>query len=428
MGKKYLFFFLFCAVCNVASMAQYKNIYLDTGADGQNPTEPSIAINRLDPDNIVAGAVLNKIYFTLDGGATWSTSELESTFGVYGDPVIVSDKKGVFHYFHLSDPTGKNWESDEFLDRIVVQSSEDGGESWSDRGYFGLNPPKDQDKEGVTVHPFSNDLIATWTQFDKYGSEEASDKSNIFISVSSNSGKKWSKPVRLNFLSGDCLDGDKTTMGATPAVGYGGQLFACWAFDEKIYFDRSFDEGKTWLGNDINIADQPGGWSMEITDIWFIRSNSNGDRWNRPDRVNDDEPGKHQFFPAMTVDQITGYIYILYYDRRNYEDNQTDVYISYSENGGESFSSTKISEQSFIPDKETFLGDYIAISAHQAKIAAVWTRMDNKKTSIVMSVFDQKELGLPELVMPDFGKKRKKKKKEKKDKDGSEEEENEGSD
>lgn len=424
--------------------AQIQNIVLDSIATGRPPAEPSIVINPSNTDNIVGAAILDKVYTTTDGGKTWKTQQLKSQYGVWGDPALVCDEKGNFYYFHLSDPTGKNWQSDEILDRIVVNVSKDGGLTWDDGNSIGENAPKDQDKPWGAYHPINKNLMVSWTQFDKYGSKDPGDKSNILFSKSSN-GKNWSKPIRLNKLSGDCLDDDNTVEGAVPAPGLNGAIYVSWSYNEKIYFDRSFDKGKTWLENDLEIERQPGGWSMDIpgvnrcngmpvmvtdmskgkstgviylvwadqrngendTDIWFIRSTTHGDRWTSALRVNNDEPGKQQFLPWMAVDNITGFIYIVFYDRRAYDDNQTDVYLAWSTDNGNSFKNKKISEKPFTPVKEKFLGDYINITAHKGRIVPIWTRMDNGKTSIVTAVISHKDLGLPELAKE--GKKKKKK-------------------
>ena len=89
------------------------------------PSEPTIAISRSNPSIIVAGSILDRIYYTADSGITWKKSRLQSPYGVWGDPVIISDTKA-FYYFHLSDPDKKNWKSDNILDRIVCQKSIDG--------------------------------------------------------------------------------------------------------------------------------------------------------------------------------------------------------------------------------------------------------------------------------------------------------------
>ncbi|MEM9340564.1 MAG: sialidase family protein, partial [Bacteroidota bacterium] len=325
------------------------------------------------------------------------------------------------------------------------QKSTDGGLTWDDGTAIGFNHPKDQDKEWAVIDQRTGNLYVTWTQFDDYGSKDPNCQSNILLSMSGG-GKKWSEPIQLNQFPGDCIDDDKTTEGVVPAVGPQGYIYVAWAFDEKIYLDRSYDKGKTWLRNDIMVRNQPGGWSFDIpginrtngmpvliadnspsqyrgmlylnwadqkngendTDIWFARSSNGGDTWTVPKKVNDDEGGKHQFFSWMAQDFTTGYLYILYYDRSAYDDNQTDVYLAYSNNAGVTFENVKISESPFTPDAAYFFGDYTNISAHDGRIAAVWTRMDEGKTSIVATIIDDDELfGAPE------GKKGKKKKKKK---------------
>ena len=83
--------------------------------------------------------------------------------------------------------------------------------------------------------------------------------------------------------------------------------------------------------------------------------------------------------PAMAIDQSDGSVYIVYYDRRNYNDNQTDVYLAYSIDNGNSFKNVKISEQPFTPVEEKELGAYISIDAHQGTIVPVWTSLKDDK-------------------------------------------------
>jgi hypothetical protein len=410
--------------------AQFRNIQLDhQGPEDPYVCEPSIAINPRNPQNIVAGSVLNNVYVTLDSGKQWQKIKLESPFGVYGDPSIVADNKGNFFYFHLSDPTnGTGGYDSEKLDRIVVQESNDGGLTWSPGESIGLNHPKDQDKQWPSVDTKGN-LYVTWTEFDKYGDESPNCLSRILFSKSRN-GKKWSAPLELSQTPGNCKDDDNTVEGAVPAINSDGKVFVAWANQEKIFFDRSFDGGTTWLTNDLAIADQPGGWEFRIpghdrcngmpvlvannsktnlkgqlyvvwadqrngeddTDIWFTRTSNHGDNWTPVLRVNDDEKGKHQYLPWVTVDPSSGIIYILYYDRRNHEGAETDVYLAFSTNGGNSFTNVKINERSFTPVETTFFGDYLNISAQRGIIAPIWTTMENGVTSVWTAVITQEEL------------------------------------
>lgn len=425
------FSILILLVVHYTAFGQFRNIKLAEEKEGvYPPVEPSITINKKNPKNIVAGVVLDRAFYTLDGGETWSESKLESSYGVFGDPSLVSDIKGDIYYFHLADPSKQGRSNDAWLDRIVCQKSTDGGKTWSEGVSIGHNPPTDQDKEWATVHPRKQYIYTTWTQFDKYGLKDPNCHSNIMFSKSENAGKKWSKPVQINQNPGDCIDNDNTTEGAVPAVDNLGRVFVTWSSHGNIYFDRSFDGGTTWLSNDLLIARQEGGWAMDIpgisrsngmpvlmvdnskgrlsnslylvwadqrngiddTDIWFMRSTNGGDMWTQPMRINQDGPGKHQFLPWMSVDEGTGYIYIVYYDRRAYDDLQTDVYIAYSTDGGNSFKEKKISESPFIPTETKFFGDYTNISAYKGVVAPIWTRMDNGKTSVYTAIIKDSDI------------------------------------
>jgi hypothetical protein len=394
----------------------YKNVPIDTVRKLTGPCEPSIFVNPLNTNQVVAGSVLDNVYYSEDGGKSWKINKLKSPYGVYGDPVITTDFQGNFYFAHLSDPEGKGWDSDRLLDRIVVQRSEDGGKTWSDGGYAGQHHPKDQDKHWLAVDPKTNTIYMTWTEFDLYNSSDSKDKSRILFSKSTDKGDTWIEPIAINEFDGNCLDDDNTVEGAVPAVGKNGEIYVAWAYNDKIYFDKSLDGGETWLKKDIVAADQPSGWTFEIegisrcnglpvtvadrnngniyinwtdqrngekdTDVWMVKSVDGGETWSKPKRVNDDAKGKQQFLTWMTIDQTDGTIYTVFYDRRAYNDTQTDVYLAYSKDGGETFINQKISEKPFTPSAFNFFGDYNNISAHNGVVRPIWTRADGMRLSV----------------------------------------------
>ena len=75
----------------------------------------------------------------------------------------------------------------------------------------------------------------------------------------------------------------------------------------------------------------------------------------------------------MAVDPVTGYIYIMYYDRSHYTDEHTDVALSYSTDGGETFKSMIVSDKPFKPFKSAFFGDYNNIDAYNGIVTPIWT-------------------------------------------------------
>ena len=100
-------------------------------------------------------------------------------------------------------------------------------------------------------------------------------------------------------------------------------------------------------------------------DVFIAKSVDGGDTWSAPIRVNNDPPGKENFMSFMTVDQSNGNIYIIFYDRRSYDSDSTDVYLARSIDGGDSFTNYKISESPFLPQSDVFFGDYTGVSGSQ---------------------------------------------------------------
>ena len=321
---------------------------------------------------------------------------------------------------HLSDPAGKGWIEPHILDRIVCQRTKDCGATWSNGGSIGENHPADQDKEWACANKKGNRIYVSWTQFDEYNSKNPADSTHILFSRSNRKARKWSKPVRLDQYGGNCTDDDMTVEGAVPCTGPNGEVYVAWARGEVIWFDRSINKGRTWLKKDIHAADMVDGWDQEIpgilrangmpvtacdvsgglhngtiyinwadqrngsddTDVFLAKSTDGGNTWSDPLRVNNDGPGKHQFFTWMALDQETGHLHIVYYDRRNHEGTETDVYLATSADGGATFTNERISESPFNPHPGVFFGDYNNISAHGGVIRPIWTRFEDGKLSV----------------------------------------------
>jgi hypothetical protein len=383
-------------------IAQHKIIKID---NDYAPNEPSIIFNPINPDVWLIGTNLRSIYRSENNGDSWNRTGMVSTYGVWGDPVLISDTAGHFYYFHLSNPSSGNW-----IDRIVCQKSIDQGQTWTSGTYFGLNGTKAQDKHWAIVNSTNNHIYVTWTQFDDYGSANPNDRSNIMFSKSTDGAETWSPAQRISEVDGDCIDEDDTTEGAVPCIGPNGEIYVSWAGPAGLVFDRSLDGGETWLENDIFVNEFPGGWDYTIpgiyrcnglpitacdtsqgpnrgtiyinwtdqrngvddTDVWLAKSTDGGDSWTDAIRVNDDPPGKHQFLTWMTIDQTNGYLYFVFYDRRMREGTATDVFMARSTDGGETFTNFKVSESPFIPDVNVFFGDYSNVVAHDNIIRSTW--------------------------------------------------------
>ncbi len=424
-------FIIYLFFLSAALSAQISNITVSV-PEVTNPNEVSIAINPLNPDNIVIGSNLNYYYYSFDGGANWNWGVLTSSMGVWGDPSLAFDMEGNLYYAHLSGepPLSGNW-----VDRIIIQKSTDGGISWNDGTYTGLNRPKHEDKEWITIDytgsQYDGNLYVGWTEFDQVFSSNPADKSRVLFSRSTDKGITWSEPLQLCEVEGDCLDDDNTTEGAVPAVGPEGQIYIAWTGPEGIVFDKSTDGGLTF-GDDKFITDHVGGWGWgyEVpgiygnglpqtfcnisdspwngdiyilwadqrngiynTDIFLIKSDDEGESWGNIVRVNNDETDRPQFYPWLAIDKSNGWLYIVFYDRRNTEYNYTDVYLARSTDGGETFDNFLISEESFNARKQNFIGDYISIASENEYIYPVWTHsISASENEIRMAKFTDDEL------------------------------------
>lgn len=440
MIRKISAILLFCIVC-FSAQAQFKNIRVyDPGNEGR-AAEPSVAVNPDDAKNIVVATSGGRISYTFDGGQTWETTKLTSSLGIFGNPVLVADDKGTMYCLHMSDPSGEGLKNDKSLDQFIIHISGDGGKTWQEGAPLGFNASKDQVRPRATIDAKGN-LHVTWIQFDKYNNSDANCQSTVMIS-STSSGKKWSKPSLLTQVPGACSDDEKAMSGAVPAVAVDNKFYVAWTNQNKIFLDRSFNGGDMWLFNDISVADCLGAYNMKIpgfgrinempnlsvdrskgtyrgvlylswadkrngeddADVWFSRSYTYGDQWSSPMKMGDDKGKKHQFQPRMAVDQSTGFVYIVYFDRSGFDDNSTDVYLSYTVDSGANFKSVKISESPFVANDNGAFGDYIAISASNGIITPVWTRTEEGKTSIWTTVIKQDDIVT--ITEPAKGKKKK---------------------
>jgi hypothetical protein len=382
------------------------------------PNEVSIAINPRDPSQLAAGSNLRYFYRSSDAGTTWTQSLLPP--GTWGDPCVIFDPEGMLLYAHLSNLPSPAY----FIDRLIVRRSTDAGATWFDSAEVGRRPPRaQQDKEwlaaDMTASPFSGSVYMTWTEFDRYGSADPGDSSRVLFSRSTDRGETWTPPVRISDRGGDCIDDDNTVEGAVPAVGPEGQIYVSWSGPLGIMFDRSGDGGTTW-GTDIPVSDHPGGWAFDVpgiyrcnglpvtvcdtgssgfrgrvyilwgdqrygledSDVWIASSDDGGATWGSPRKVNDDLTGRHQFFPWITIDPRSGFLYVVFYDRRESAGNATDVYLARSTDGGATFSNMRISESSFVPVHTIFFGDYTGIAARDGRVYPIWMRMDGTTLSI----------------------------------------------
>ena len=434
-------FILLSALSICSASAQPANIRINPEISGDftPPEEVSVTINPVSAANIVVGANVRYAYVSLDSGHTWTEKLLP--LGTWGDPSVAFDARGYLYFGHLFYLNLIGTPGAKFIDRLGVHRSTDGGLTWKDSAVIGYNPPKQQDKDWVatdlTDSPYRNSVYLAWTQFDTYGSRAPADSSRILFSRSTDGGATWAVPVRVSERAGDCIDSSNTVEGAVPAVAPDGTVYVSWAGPLGIMCSRSTDGGRTW-GRNVFVDSLPGGWDQQVsginrcngmpvtacdvsasawrgtvyvcwsdtrrgagnTCIFLRRSTDGGESWQPAVRVNTDEAAREHFFPWMTVDPLTGGIYVIFYDRRETAGDATDVYVARSTDGGISFSDRRVSASSFVPRSNVFFGDYTGIAARGGIVYPVWMRMDEGNLSVWTAPYADEGVHVPPPPAP----------------------------
>ncbi|MBM3399345.1 MAG: exo-alpha-sialidase [Bacteroidetes bacterium] len=400
---------------------------IDVIPGGLESNEPSLAIYPNNPNVQILGSNTDYFFISEDAGYNWKFISLKPKEGFYGDPVTYIDKQGRFYLASLSQNPGLEWP--EHFDRIVLQTSDDNGQTWKSSG-IGYRPGKMQDKPWIAVDEnkassYKGSVYVSWTEFDKYGSKDSRDSSRIRFAFRRYDSDTFTTAV-VSDTCGDAIDNDGTLEGATCAVGVWGEIYCVWAGKNKIWMDVSHNGGKTW-GVDQVIAEQTGGWAivadipglMRSNNMPFIKSDArgnlylvygdkrNGDYdiflkmssdggkiWTEDIRLNNDTKGngRDQYMPHIAMDVSSSILYAVWYDRRHSENNiYTDVYLRAVVKGkpGKEY---RITNQSFCPPgKKVFFGDYIAVAAYKGIIRAAFTDFDNQSalTSVKIAALSE---------------------------------------
>ena len=109
-------------------------------------------------------------------------------------------------------------------------------------------------------------------------------------------------------------------------------------------------------------------------DVFLSRSADGGQTWSRKVRVNNDpvHDGTDQFFQWMTVDPVTGAVYVQFYDRRSDPaDRKTTVTLARSTDSGRSFTNYAWTTTPF-QGHDVRLGDYMWLTAYNDRVYGAW--------------------------------------------------------
>jgi hypothetical protein len=340
--------------------------------------------------------------YSTDGGETWSVSTLTPQIipgaPLSSDPVVAVDTSGNFYIITVS-----------------LNESSGNGELWAfkstDQGvtfnqvYEMASGSWFEDKEWAATDlnpssPFANTIYCSWTRF-SFGTD-------ILLIRSTDEGITWNMPVQVSDQGG--------VQGSFPAVGPNGELYVVWLGyngSGQILFDKSTDGGTTF-GTDKVISNSPNAWFPHLAvdlsggpsngyiyaawdderngdaDVFMSYSSNGGDTWSSEIRINNDPigNGKLQFWPSIAISEL-GEIAILYYDTRNTPNNNIiEAYIARSTDGGLNFTNELLSSApspTNIPNGDVRFGDYINIDFYGGKAVPVWT--DERAGGVDMDIY-----------------------------------------
>jgi len=347
-------------------------------------SETFITLDPNKPRTLAAGS--NEIfrlpmrgYYSSNGGTSWGGVDLplpppKSKSGIdFGsDPTLAFDSSGNLFYGYIvvffAKGNGINGT------QMAVARSTDGGKTYPTATFFGFENGTNHfnDKPMITADqnvgsPFQDNVYIAWD-----AASGGSIGGGVRLATSKDHGASFSVK-RI-----DDLSGPGQSIGASPGVGPNGEVYAAWNdyVTNAIVFNRSFDGGNTWgtpvtvsrknLPFDIDIpaesfrgalvypsldVDRSSGihrgriycsWMdltpANVTDIFISYSDDKGVTWSTAAPVTD------QFLYAvdrfnhwMSVDAVTGDVNVAFYDTRNDTTGaryQTDYYLARSNDGG----------------------------------------------------------------------------------------------
>jgi uncharacterized repeat protein (TIGR01451 family) len=398
------------------------NIQVNQDLGGRAQNETTIAINRIDSDNLVGGANDYRngdtecgVYTSSDRGDTWTDQILPRVagFAQAGDPGVAVDANGRFYYLCMNFNRNNNDATQ------YVHKSLDDGQTWGPAILAAGSPMANFDDKG---HIAVDNASFTPNRGNVYVSVSRLGTGKIRFNRSTDGGATFDgcpaacsdQPVN---------DGVDSVSGSNITVGVDGAVYVAWfnGSNTAIEVDKSTDGGGSF-GADVTIRSMNAGigggvrplgrvnsfpvikahhsnasivyavWAedppgTDDSEILFSRSLDGGANWDPPVRVNDDiNPAgdfHSQFFPWMAVDPTDGEIDIVWYDDRDDPDRTdgtplVDLYFASSTDEGLSFSINKrISTQSSDPTTNGFVppffGDYNGIDSLDGVAHPLWT-------------------------------------------------------
>lgn len=386
------------------------------------PSEPGIAINPKNPKHVVVVyQTTAAAAYSTDAGRTFTVAEgtKPADWRVAGDVSTTFDNKGNAYLCYLAfDHLGTTdyWAHNAGRNGIFVRRSSDGGKTWEKQASAvkafptGHEPGlqfEDEPRIFADNGPnsrYAGNLYVGWVEWQI-------DKSVMLFSRSTDAGVTWSPALQISVHSGLPRDDNGSLGGFVAAIAPDGTIYGIWNDGNSIMLIESGDGGRTfhqpravietgppYFGEVPGVSRVEGfaqiavesrgskGGNLYIAwsdyrngdiDVFLASSSDHGRHWSEPVRVNDDpmHDGNDQFYQWMTVDPVTGSVYVQFYDRRDDPRNRkTRMTIARSTDGGRSFKNYSWTDNSF-EGQAPFLGDYTWIAAYDNRVYGAWTEV-----------------------------------------------------
>ena len=401
--------------------------------------EPSIAVNPNNPRQIVAAYQVGATAaLSTDSGEHWTLASATApkNYAVSGDVSVTFDDQGhAFLCYIAFDRLGTEnyWAHNATRNGIFVRRSDDGGKTWKPEATTVISHPTEpgipfEDKPYIVADtdprsPHAGNLYVGWTQF-------TLTKSVILFSRSTDSGNTWSAPIEISSHEGLPRDDNGAVEGFSGAVAPDGTLYVVWADGDNIAFTYSKDGGETFAPSKevldvaplyfkVSSVDRANGfpqisldpktnrlfvsWSdyrNGDVDIFVSTSDDRGASWSPTIRVNSDpiHNGSDQFFQWLSVDPVSGAVYVVFYDRRDDPKNRnTSVVIARSTDGGHNFQNYAWTRKPF-ESRDDFIGDYTGLAAFNGRVYGIWAEEAESASSANVRTRNRKSQAPPEEI------------------------------
>lgn len=281
--------------------------------------------------------------------------------------------------------------------QIVVMSSVDGGKTWG--GFApGDNTPRPLSQKSVisgigcqiAIGPHG-EAYATWydNQLDSLIQAKSTDRGNTWTPArpiatiigentpfEGQSFRNLSIPTTGVDGAGNVFVVDSSANGEAMPLPAGATIEDAKKARETLLEREEKAEGDSCPDNNPNTSPNPA-----CSDIVMLKSSNGGQTYSAPVRVNQDAKTStaDQFQPWLAITP-RGQLNVMYFDRRRDPSNFfIDTYLSRSNDGGKTFSDTRVSARSWDPrinppisPSGEFIGDYQGLVADDVQAIPFW--------------------------------------------------------